>query len=282
MKVLSIIVWIYLAAAPAQGRGVRLLDDVCVQKDNITLADLLPPEASQTTRAAAAEVLLGRAPEPGSFRVFTADGLKAEVSPGMFLEFPPSMVVRRPGWPLDRRALQEVLEQRPAGAEFDLRYARVIAPIGITTRTPNARLEVVDIKPSLVPQTLIAQMQCCDRSNCGRFAVQIVLPQTSTAGVDRLVEGGSRMQNSRAVSIPPKSPGEGAFLVQAGRRALLIIDSGNIRITESVVPVRAARAGETVRVNNPLTHRELLAEVVGPGVVRPAASRTDFVSEGQP
>jgi hypothetical protein len=267
MKSVSIFVLVWLTAAQAQQRAERLADEVTTQKETITLEDLLRPEASHYSRAAAEVVSLGRAPEAGSFRMFTSDQLRAIAPSGMLIDCPPNVVVRRAGWPVDPNTVRRVLQNTRVEEGFELGKAQIVLPDGVRTRTPNAALEVVNILRTPDPRTLIAHVQCSQRSECARFVVQILLPSSAalTSVGQTLYRAGIRRE-----PIGGMPPASAAFLVQAGRRAVLVVDFNNLKITQLVIPLKRGRAGDVVRVTNPTTHRVLVAEVVGPGLLRPA------------
>jgi hypothetical protein len=270
MKLISIFVLVWLAAAQAQHPAERLLDEVTTQKGSITLADLLPPDASQTSRLAAQAANLGRAPQPGSFRVFTSDQLRAVAPSGMLLDCPARVVVRRIGWPVDPATVKRILQSARLGEGLDLSQARIVVPDGVRTRTPNARLEAVNIIRTPTPTALTAQIECSDRSACRRFVVEILLSAPPVLANARGMRHAPAFWPEPSRATTAGSEGNATFLVQVGRRALLVTESNNLRITQTVFPLKMGRAGEIVRVTNPATRRVLVAEVVGPGLLRPA------------
>lgn len=281
MKLTSIFVLLFLTGARAQQPRLRLLDEVSVEKESITLADLLPTEANPPSVAAAEVIFLGRAPEPGSFRVFTADKLKASIPSDMLIDCPARVVVRRAGWPINPSTLKRALEGARVGEGPDVSRGRIVFPAGVATRTPNSELEVVSMNRSSKSRTLIAQVQCRERSVCGRFVVQITLPEEPTLTNTERPRYQASLRTAQLAATPPNPRTSALFLVQAGRRALLVTESNNLRITEPVSPLKRGRAGEIVRVMNPATHRMLLAEVVGADLLRPAAVRTVTVLQGR-
>jgi flagella basal body P-ring formation protein FlgA len=59
--------------------------------------------------------------------------------------------------------------------------------------------------------------------------------------------------------------------VKPGVTAWLVSENQGMRITQTVMPMARARAGEMVRVSDPLTHQILLAQVSGERLLRPAS-----------
>src|SRR3989442_15896816 len=82
----------------AQVVPVRLLREVGGRGETVQLSDLLPSDVAPALRLSAETVGLGRAPEPGSFRVFTAEQLQDAIAGKADFEFPAPVVVRRLGW----------------------------------------------------------------------------------------------------------------------------------------------------------------------------------------
>src|SRR5271165_1612026 len=98
--VFALLVWLPGVAGHAQDAALALRVETTVQGETVRLADLLSLQAPAAARLAAEKIILGRAPEPGSVRVFPAAELRHVVAGQMAVEFPALAVVRGAGWPL--------------------------------------------------------------------------------------------------------------------------------------------------------------------------------------
>src|SRR5438034_2663933 len=93
--ILSFALLLTVMHTDAQMRPVALLSEVLVERGNIFLSDLLPPKTASELRSIAASISLGRSPQPGSFRVFTREQLRARVGDVFAVSLPDQVVVRR-------------------------------------------------------------------------------------------------------------------------------------------------------------------------------------------
>lgn len=126
---------IVLAAltAAAQSRPVRLLSEVAVQREDVRLFDLLPSGSSARVPLATDNIGLGRAPQPGSFRVFTREQLLHRIGGRSDVDIPEQVVVRRPladsyaGKPLPHRHAVAALvdPRRPASLIVETQAIRI-------------------------------------------------------------------------------------------------------------------------------------------------------------
>jgi hypothetical protein len=265
----------FSANAKTETRPSSLLTEVTVQDRSVTLRDLLPPDAGPRLKLAAEKVSFGRAPEPGSLRVFTASELTKAIaeSAGLGREFaaiimPEQVVVRRGGWPIDIEAVRRTVMRSALAGKFNFPQMRIMLPADLTTARSSPQFEVTAITPTPDRLGLFARVRCRERAACGSFLAEIV---SSVPGVlakwrgprsELLASAGSFKQTIDSATFP------GPVLVQPGRLALLMIEGEGFRITEPVMPLKGARLGEFVRVSDPKSQRSWLAQVAGSGQLR--------------
>lgn len=249
---------------PAQDVAVALQNEAAVRGETIRLADLLPLGVGPALRVAAEKISLGRAPEPGSVRVFSNDELRNAVAGQIAVTFPAAAVVRGAGWPLRDAEVRRALRESAAGQGYDFSRAELVPPAGFSTRNSDPRLEVLAIRAGNNSRELTASLRCQQRSDCGSFFVEIVFAQPALAAVqgsparrDRAGAANSGRRNSVAASWAATA------LVQPGRPASLRFEGAGFTITSRVFPLRRAGLGEMVRVLDPAARHVSLARVEG-------------------
>ena len=231
-----------LAVAQSSSPGsAQFLNEVTVNADRVRFADLLAPGAARQQRAIGG-IDLGRAPEPGSWRVFTAAELRAAVGGGLAFEVPAQIIVHRTGWPVTSQRIVAAL----AAAELPASSVDILgAPV---TRTPDAELEVSAAHPARGAETLLVRFACRVRSDCNPFWGEI-------RGVNPIAVSEKPGHN-------PLTPIRHAVpLVTPAHPALLVCDEPGIKIRLRVRPLKAAGLGERVKVMDPETRRIFFARV---------------------
>jgi hypothetical protein len=274
MKYFLIGAWLLIlssAGAKAKNLRVSLPVEVCVRTNTLRLSDLLPADAGSELQVAAESLFLGRAPQPGSLRVFSASGLRhaiGEAAPwASEIDIPAQVVVRRWGWSIEPDTVRRTLAQSKFAHQLDFSQARITLPAGISTALPHPQFEVTAFKPGEGDRAWLARIRCRDRAECGSFLTQIAVSgAVSVVGSPPVPVAAT--YSPRGLKGMSKS---GPVLIQPGRMAVLVIDGNGFRITQPVMPLRGARLGELVRVTDPLTHRSLVARVSGKGMLRPDA-----------
>jgi hypothetical protein len=291
MKVLLICASIFAvlsANANAEDRRVLLLAEATVQTETLLLSDLLPSDAGPRLKSLAEKVSLGRAPQPGSLRVFRANELKRVIAEaaelaGEFskLELPEQVVVRRLGWPLEIDMVRQAIARSNLTNQIDFSEAPIVVPGNLTSRGPNPQLEVTAITVSPDRHHLLARVRCRELAACGTFLAEIFLnypvPHTMRSGLKPVSEG--LVSATSFLTRPARQAvltAHGPVLVQPGHLALLVSEGDGFKITQPVMPLRRARLGELVRVSDPRTRRSWLAQVAGNGQLRiPGATRRE-------
>jgi len=246
--------------AGAQQRALQLLSEAVVQRDTVWLSDLLPVESSLPLRAAAEKISLGRAPEVGSFRVFTRAQLRAETAGNAEIGFPDQVVVRRQGWNLDPEDVRQALAGSAVAKTFDFSQAKISFPREVMTGLAAPRLDVVRFVRSS-GRSFTAALACRERRACGVFLAEITQPPSSAP---TRLETHHQIPRRKIVAPTPDS----RILVWPGTPATLVVDADAVRIKLRVLPFRRAALGETVRVVDPVTHHLFMAEVTGEGQLR--------------
>jgi hypothetical protein len=243
---------------------VRLLDDVVVEHESIWLSDLLPPSAPLDVRSSAEKIFLGRAPEPGNFRIFTRRQLGALLKQADAAELPlsvsVSVTVHRRGWPISIESLQNALLNSPWSAfASSISGSNVSLPQGFTSRIRDPQLEILGITGERGPRFVLARLRCRDRSACGSFLAQLVLPEVSTSGLLHSTKARTAIRTAKS----------GAILIRSGSAATLVIEEDGLKIRQRVLALSSGQLGEPVRVRDPVTRRSFSAEVAGDGWLRP-------------
>jgi hypothetical protein len=183
--------------------------------------------------------------------------------PAANIEAPASIVAARRRWPLDSNIVRSVAQQMIP--DVDLSQALVVPPPDFTTQARDPQLELKRIQESPEQGRLFVTLRCRERSACGSFVVELILPNAQVLDASH--------RKKLVLMVGPHKPGissaSGPILVHPHTIATLVIEEDELRITESVLPAKRARLGETVRVVDPATHHSMLAAVAGPGLLRP-------------
>jgi hypothetical protein len=246
---------------------VRLPAEVTVQSETLLLSDLLPDDAGTQFKTAAERLSLGRAPQAGSLRVFTASELRQSIAEIPLqtteIDIPEQVVVRRMGWPLEIETIARTLAHSNLAHALDFSQAKIMLPPGFTTVAPHPQFEVAALKPSSDHRGFFARIRCRERAACGSFLAEIVFSVPAVG-----MESREHKLASEKVTEPSRPTVAGPMLVQPGRMALLVIDGDGFRITQPVMPLKRAGLGELVRVSDPRTHHSWLAQVSGNAMLR--------------
>ncbi len=249
-------------------RPVALRTEATVQRGTIQLSDLLPSNVTAMMRLTAEKISLGKAPEPGSFRIFSAEGLRSTVGGAMAVKFPALAVVHSAGWPLRDASIRRALRESEAGRRYDFSQAELIPPADFSTGSADPQLEVLAIRPGKDARRRSADLRCQQRADCSHFLVEIVfgepVPAVSAARLHpgKSGEGKSGAANSGGASHAAVVAGKVA-LVQPGRPAALWFEGAGFKITTRVFPLQRAVLGQTVRVFDPAARHVSLARVEG-------------------
>lgn len=225
----------------AQEQQPTWLATATVSSDHVYLADLLAPDTDPQLHDLASQIDLGRAPEPGSFRVFTGSQLR-EAAGNLSSGLPPQITVRRQGYPVETQQLTAAL----AAAKLPL------VPITLLsepqTRTAHAVLRITGTFPGPRPALALVRFVCRGPSECGPFWGEIEASKSWQAAPS-------------ARKLVAQIPQRLTALVVPGRLATLICDEPGMEMRLRVRPLGHAGMGESVRVYDPGARRIFLARV---------------------
>ena len=256
----TVVVLAAALAVPANAR-VQLRGVVDVKGETVTLADFLPSSASSGVRAEAARIALGRAPQPGSTRVFAVPEIARRLQgklPAVDIAIPPTMTVRRPGWPLDRHLIHRAIAQFLLSQGYsDLPAASDLQWSGaVVASRENAELQVVGVAFDPVQERMAFSTRCIRRSDCPQFVV--------SAAEKSL---GTRIRNSSR-DAASSSHLRAKSIARAGERATLMLEEAGMRITMPVVCLQNGSLSERIRVREANGRRVFHAQVAGRGLLR--------------
>jgi hypothetical protein len=246
---------------------VVLRETVDVNRETIRLSDLLPEHAEAAVKDKSNEIELGRAPEPGSLRVFEAAQIAARLAnqPVLLnrLAIPSRIVIQRSGWPIAsenvRNTIASFLQQQ--GLKYgELPDSAVLRFAGVGSRQQAPTLEVAAATWDDRQQALEFRLHCVDRTLCGSFLVRAnmapALAATWRAKLRPEMSGNRPRQTAGA-------PNLGAALAEAGKPATLILDGANLRISVQVICLDRGVLNQQIRVFDAKNRRVFRAEVVG-------------------
>lgn len=230
--VACILAALWTQAESSARNGLRLLDEATVRSNNVLLSELLPLNASAELKSVAQKIVLGRAPEPGSFRVFDATDVERLVPVDTELDVPASIIVRREGWPLNLESVRRAVEQSQPAERIDWNAAQINGPADFTTLAPDPKLDFVSVTPE--DHALLVLLRCRQRAACGTFAVEVT-PVDSWLNTDRGLKSATSSDITHNFARAARGF-SGPDLVRPGCLALLVIEERGLRISEPVMP----------------------------------------------
>ncbi len=258
---------------------IELREDVEINQETISLADLLPSDASLALRTASSAIELGSAPQPGSLRVWQAPQLMRKlVGQSALLSqilLPATITVRRAGWPIPRPAIASAINgflQQQGWRGSNLPDAHALAWTDAAALVENPALEVTAFEWDPRQPALQLQLRCVKRSDCGSFLVRAAIPyppptappRTSTP--EKLSSSPGARPGLAGASV--SEPATGRALAQPGDSATLILENDGIRISLAVVCLQRGFLRQEIRVRDAAGQRVYRAEVVGAGLLR--------------
>jgi len=240
---------------------ISLLADTAVTTDVIVLADLLPSGLSNEVRRRGEGVVLGKAPQPGSARVFARESIVAILGSsalaGMPFNVPPTMTVWRKTPALSRKIVWQSIQS--AAARRGVALSKDASPDTLlwlppeSTEADETSFEVSDV----MFDPLLKQ---------ARFRLQLAgYPQTPSFYVWCPVGGGN--YGSTHSPTLQKAVHDEAEMVNPRRMATLQLHSRNSMATLQVRPLQAGSVGQIVRVRIPSNGHTLTARVLAANVL---------------
>ena len=250
---IAVILWTCFAS----GQTVILPTSVDVTTETVRLSDLLPRGAPDDLQRLAREIKLGRTPLLGSVRVYQGAWLNEVLSrypePAKRITVPDQVTVRRAGFPISRATIHEAIVGflRERG-QPDLLYPALRWSDGITT-TAHPVIEVRAANWESARRQLQFRLRCVPNETCRDFLVYMQNPPAT------LVHGIEKFSGSnQGAHIRTDSP----VLIEAGRKARLLIQADGLQISLNVICLERGRAGQKIRVRTAGKGHVFQAEVV--------------------
>lgn len=282
------IVVVALALALVSGAGaivpsrILLASHVRIDKDSLTLADLLPATAPERLRLQSARISLGSAPMPGSRRRMSRAEIENLLSTRLVSELavPPTIIVERASRELSRRevfvAIRAALVRIgfPGADELGLGDLRFGMPVRVTEE--NTGLQVLGMRLDPTLHLAIFRLWTARQADVRPFDVMVrpvaglgqwlerlpgqARPSSPSARLVREVARASL----RPVGIWRARKPRGKPLVMPWQPASLLLVSGTMEIHTTVEPLERGYLGQVVRVRMSTTKQIFLAQVIAP------------------
>jgi Chaperone for flagella basal body P-ring formation len=267
-----------MQTAQGQARALELQTSAVVNGNVIHLSDLLSDETRPQFRAEAASVKLGHAPQIGDVRVIRRTELKDLLRwyPALLASviIPPEISITRASYPISNNAVKDEIARfvnQGRGNELDLERLNLHLPVQQRSLEQNPVLEVARATWDSRDHDLQFELRCADRTSCRRFLVRASVKTDSFSNLSSELESLTSRAPFRSAMSPrnPKRP-SGVPLVQPGKRAMLIMEGGGIRITLPVICLQRGGRSQQVRVRELRGQRIFQAQVVGEKLLRAA------------
>jgi hypothetical protein len=239
-----------------------LLDHAVVNGETVQLSDLMSSAAGPASRLLAEGIVLGRAPQPGSLRIFRVDELRNAIAGKISIDVPAQVIVQRAGWELKAETIRDAFESSQVLTGVDWSRAEIAFPQEFVTRSEGPPIEIVEVERGRNSRTLTARIRCRHRADCGSFLAEILFEHPVQGWPLHI----SRPDRSKAKIA--RSSNASPVLVQPGRRAVLVIEEDGLRITTRVLPLKRAGWGEIVRAYDPAARRVFLGQVRGENLLQ--------------
>jgi len=299
MAALTALALVAATSAPiAKASRVSLLPEVEVRGNSIFLADLLPPDVPVAMRNSAQGILIGLAPQPGSTRILdggkVADLIGGAKGAGE-IDIPRQIVVRRSGRTVTRgevvAAIRTALKHSGLpDADLQPDDLRIFPSVMVSSK--DARLEVrrVDFDDTLnqakflmsergsLPFLVTAQFR---DSGFIQAVTQEVAPARSSAAdagpsagvvasegsasqrpIAPAATDDDRMLRLASGALVNATQVQGPTLVQAGKPATLLLNSGTMQMLLDVTAIDRGSLHQVIRVRLHGTGKVLRAQVM--------------------
>lgn len=257
-----------LGPAHAECGAVKLHAEIEVAPGNVTLADLLPPDACPRLYAQAARINLGAAPAPGSLRALAGEEVRRQFnalgdsivifSPE---DVPHQIVLRRAGAMKScSQVAQYLLAANPAIARrqnFVPENFNCAAARGVPA---SAELELASEVWNPALRRWQFALRCTRADDCVPFMVWARSTKSDA--------GNGAYFNAALPSDASPAPAPVKPAVKRGDTATLIWDRAGIRVVLPVTCLEPGAIGQFVRVRFPNAAKTMRAEVVGAGALR--------------
>jgi len=272
MRHLLVLLGIFLAlnALVAAQQKTALREDIEINHDTILLSDFLPASASENLRSTSQQIELGRAPEPGTLRVFAGAQIAAAAqSLGDTLSVPDRVTVRRTTWLISREAIWKAISKFLAQHGWSggqITGQPELSWPAIAAGDERPILEATRATRDLHGAAWEISVRCIDHTLCGKFLVRMAGAKLASRNAAVFtasppVEGISRTSPTSRKVRP-------AILAKSGSPASLIVVGKGFRITLPVICLQPGTLGQRIRVRDPAGTRILIAEVVSAETLR--------------
>jgi hypothetical protein len=250
---------------------IILRDEVTVTGSRISLVDLLPADSPARLQQIAAAVSFGGAPLSGSTRVVLQKEVQSRLTEsGVPLEqfqIPPQIVLHRGGFSVSpenvRGSILRFLQEKGwPGTGLPDKFSAQLAA-GTTAAEPDPELEVTGMDWDERAHRLQIRLRCRTRASCASFLVEAPVQGPMVHIWQERLRGQRRSLQGHAQSAPKNVVGP--ILVQAGKSAMLTMESAGMRIVLPVVCLQRGGLAQRINVRDPETRKILQAEVVGVG-----------------
>ena len=298
MAALTALALVAATSAPiAKASRVSLLPEVEVRGNSIFLADLLPPDVPIAMRNSAQGILIGLAPQPGSTRIL--DGGKvadliARAKGAGEIDIPRQIVVRRSGRTVTREevvtAIRAALKHSGLpDADLQPDDLRIFPSVMVSSNDAKLDVRRVDFDDALnqakflmsergsLPFLVTAQFR---DSSYIQAATQEAAPGHSSAA--DAGHGAAVVASEASASQHPIAPAatddrmlrlasgalvnatqvQGPTLVQAGKPATLLLNSGTMQMLLDVTAIDRGSLHQVIRVRLHGTGKVLRAQVM--------------------
>jgi flagellar basal body P-ring formation protein FlgA len=297
-----------LAASAEEAERTTLCQAVTLRAPVVRLSDLLPSETPSSLRARAAEIVLGRAPQPGLSRTVSGMEIKSRLidAPELLerLTIPDRIVIKRSCRSLSTSELLQVIQLRlgaqttPDSVNWSPSDLTLSTPVYVTLDDPGLEVTRVELdplrrqtkfrlwtskEPSILPfwvtlahdvkvPTLVARHDIPAGREAQAADFQVEERAGKPDGQNPVVALDPTGLQTRA----PVKSGQAVtrsmlapvVLVEPGRPAKLVAEGAHYRISTTVIPLQAGVLGQQIRVREVDSQHILSAEVVGPGELK--------------
>jgi len=259
------LVLLLLEAAIACGldRPIELKQVARSNSDIVMLSDLLLDDAPEGIRQASSHVKLCHTPEIGTWRTLSAEQIANAIHSQSDLigqlRIPAFVNVYRAAWPIREVNIRDALEKfstRQGLTTAIMRSAGLRWPKEFFSARENAALEVANWRCDLRDKLPQAQLRCRERSLCGSFVVQVVVPPA----------GAAQFCNSLGEEQGHQEPGASSEklqdLVHKGDGATLTLQDVGMQMSLPVICLQSGTLGQEIKVFDAQRRRMIHARVV--------------------
>ena len=246
------------------GQTVMLREEAMVSSDVIRLSELLPTVVPSEMRMPCGDLSLGRSPAIGTIRTLSKQEILIRLGqcPTLLKQVgvPGRVIVRRSGYHIREAAIREAAASflRKRGMSGDLAGQPLQWTASLEAVAEDPLVEVLDAHWDRRQQRLQLRAHCVPQTLCKSFL--ILLPKPSA-------EMGEPLQADKKVWTGQERE-KGPTLTQAGERATMLVQEGEVRISIPVTCLQRGRLGQQIRVLDPVSRHVFRATVLAERLLR--------------